>query len=450
MKRAAVRVIKGAGLIFEETFEGLQYFPVNQDEKPTSNTVHAIENNGSADALSFPVYAGTKTARFRLSKDEPLFQGETYRTEVTIVKAEDDSRVTANSWYGFKILFPKAGGEPDTRKSSINQWFEDGGNELTLRTMNGAAFMELETGTSVYQWDLYSDKAGMEADNVAATFAKHPLEEWAQFTFNIIHKLDASGFIKIYRNGVLIHEYSGPTIHLKIPKWKMGIYSSFTKSILPFKIVYFDDVRVGNDQSNLQEMLGAAPISEALTVLADNDFVVEAPIKTAVFQTIIGGMAKAGIYNVKVTATGPDSATATDEMKIAVKPVEVIPPEPPEPTGDPIQEFILIDAGLDSEIGPMAEGGSYKIPASKKLNIKVNVTAEVAKVGFVCTGPTGKSSTDKGAPFSLHGDTGTSPVNYYYGNWGPPGAGAYKLVATPYNAAGTALASKTINFSFTA
>jgi hypothetical protein len=224
--------------------------------------------------------------------------------------------------------------------------------------------------------------------------------------------------------------------------------------------MFFDDIRVGNNTATLGDMVGGTgggivppvpPVTDELNLMVDNDQVLELPVNATTFVSRISGM-KAGAYVVKLSATGPDGAAATDEIKIDVKPVEVIPPEPPD-TSEPIKAFILVNAETEKDVVTIAEGASISLATSgNKLNVKVTTNENVNRVEFVCTGPTPKSSNDKGTPFTLQGDSlrTDGSVNYNYGNWGPPAIGAYKIVAKPFDSTGKEMTGKTINFSFKA
>jgi len=428
------------------------FMPENEDSKPTKNTVHAIENNGIATAMRQENKVGQGAAQFYLNKTEPLYEGETYRTEVTIVKAEEDARVTETGFYSFKVLFPTDGGGADDRKTSINQWFEDGSDELTLRTMYGFCFLELQNSSKVYRWDLFSTAKNEDASTTG--FVLHPFEVWHQFAFHIKHHL-TDGFIKVYHGEQLIHEYIGSTIHVKRPKWKIGIYSSQSKSTLPYKRVYFSEIKVGNYKATLADMIGSdvvvppiePPIEPPVEVIPPefkvslgDDVVIQAPVDDAISVANYYDMAP-GSYVAKITLTDSEGKSVSDEMTITVKPV---------PPTSPITGFEIINAETEREVITIVEGGSYSLSGLglKKVNIKAVTTTSITKVTFECTGPTPKTSTDKSSPFSLHGDEikSSGGINYYYGNWGPPAVGNYTLKATPY-IGDTVGESSTIHFS---
>ena len=404
-----------SNVYFVETCDNPNSFlPENEDEKATPNTCHGWEIYGE-NGLSQVTYAGRPAARFEVNKEWGQDHKGDYRNEVTIVKAEDDDRVTEEGWYGFRILFPNQGGQSDERKTSHNQWFEDGGNELTLRTMQGMCFLELEKegadGEETHRWDLYSNK--YTNDNSCTGFVKHPLEQWDQFTFHIHHSADDDGFIKVYRGNQKIHEWHGATIHSEIPKWKIGEYSSFTKSTVPFKVVYFTDIKVGNDQASLEEMIGSSEVIPPVEP-------VEPPIEPP------------------------------------IEPVE--PPVEPPPTqaGNVITGFFLVNAATEEVVEGMGNGTAMKNGESysiKKYGSKLNVLTEtgtdVTRVDYLLSGTYASTTKDKGKPFSLWGDDGKG--NFYYGDWGnPPKTGSYTIKATPSNAAGAKGTPSTITFTLIA
>lgn len=351
------------GIIFDEDFEegygsSPSWLPMNQVDKPTLNTGHSIENNGYPLALSRVNYNGRNCGQWRLIKTEPLYQADTkppgtYRTEVTIVKADEDVRVTAESWYRVRVCFPTDGAASDTRKTSIMQWFEDGSDELTLRTQYGRCFLELQNGGDEYRWDIFSTNTTVNNTSVAS-FAFHPLDEWTQLIFHINHQLDGTGFINVYRDGVLIHEYDGPTIHEKVPKWKIGIYSSYTSSSVPYKILCYDDIRVGDEDSNLAQMMGSENTPPVANAGSDQN--IASPESTATLTgdgstdsdgtitdyewTQLSGPNTAGItspssantgltglipgtYTFNLQVTDDDGATNSDTVDVVVDPVPV-------------------------------------------------------------------------------------------------------------------------------
>jgi len=369
--------INSQSLLFEETFEDIYgstptWFPVDQTApKQYLNSVHAIENNGEPLALQNLVTTGgnTHAGRWHLDKDEPLFQGSTYRTEVTIVKATEDTRLTGESelWYHFDVLFPTDGNyfpgavapftEYNQRKTSINQWFEDGSDELTLRTQHGRCFMELQSAAGEYRWDIFSGATTFNNTSVAS-FAFHPLDQWDDLTFHINHKKDATGYIEIYRNGTLIHTFTGPTIHSIVPKWKIGIYSSQTQSTVPYIYLYYDNIRVGNKNSNLNEMMGTVPGNQPPLSAAGNDQTITLPtssvslngssstdsdgtITTYAWTKLSGGAATItspssanttvtglvqGTYVFRLTVTDNLGATDFDDVTVIVNPVPNVAP----------------------------------------------------------------------------------------------------------------------------
>lgn len=247
-------------LIYQENFELNQWFPLSGTEL---NKTHNIENCNDNSTQSPATYDWTlsrvadqafrqaKAARFEVKKGQPLVgSAQRVRSEVTIIKG-DDPRFTAEIWYAFAMMIPSNGGESDNVRCAINQWFEDGSDETTIRTHRGRAFLEL--GTQNYkQFDLFSSQT---AENDSSQLSNHPLNEWHEFVFHFKHSMGADGLIEVWRDGEKIHTIPGPNIHSKLPKWKIGLYESgMANSNVDHKVIYFDNIRIGKANATLQDM----------------------------------------------------------------------------------------------------------------------------------------------------------------------------------------------------
>jgi len=180
---------------------------------------------------------------------------------------------------------------------------------------------------------------------------------------------------------------------------------------------------------------------EKLELMLDDDATVQLPKDVHSFTGIVAKL-KEGTYDVKVTVTGVGE-TVDSTKKIMVLGEKVLPPSSSLVTG-----FRLINASTDTEGIDIVEGGSYSLAIhGSKLNMKALVTdASVSRVKFELSGVQNTLYIDKAQPFCLHGDNGKG--DYYAGTWNPPPLGAYKLIATPIDAAGIELSPKEINFSF--
>ena len=251
-------------LIYEETFEGNSYFPLTGN---TINKTHAIENCATDWALSRvtdPVFQGHKACRFETRKDQELVgAAERIRSEVTIIKADEDERFTPDMWYSFSVLFPSKEFKYNEKRDCFNQWFEDGSRETTLRTEKDRAYLEVAPPLDsplMMRYDLFSSRSGTKGN--IDSFDIIPKDQWHEFVFHFIHSKGEDGLIEVWRDGVKIHRITGRNMHLKYPKWKIGLYSSIRKYTLDSKAIYFDNIRVGNASATFADMTSISKSSQ--------------------------------------------------------------------------------------------------------------------------------------------------------------------------------------------
>lgn len=250
-------VSRSANILFEETFEGSTLF----------STALGIENCGLDYALqyvTYPVFQGSKAVRFEIKKDQPLVgSAQKVRSEAAIFKGAGNTRFTKEMWYSYALYFPSVGMEYDAEKECITQWYEDGSDETSVRSEKDRAYIEVcpEAGSSILKkYDLFRTD---EITGVAfltgspTSFVAIPKDSWHQFTFHIIHSTGSDGLIEVWRDGVKIHTILGRNMHLQYPKWKLGLYkaSFLSKSSLrDNRVLYFDNIKVGNADATLSEM----------------------------------------------------------------------------------------------------------------------------------------------------------------------------------------------------
>ncbi|WP_114782363.1 polysaccharide lyase [Botryobacter ruber] len=358
-------------LLFEETAEGKYIFPLSGSK---INRVHLLENcdhNWTLSKATNPSYQGKRAIRFEIRKEQPLVgSGAKIRSEVTIIKGTEDTRFTKDIWYSFAVYFPSVGFEYDDTRDCLNQWYENGKNETTIRAEKDKVYLEVTpaAGADLKVYDLLSSNSGIGSGaSVLSTFTSIPKNQWHEFTFHFIHSEGADGLIEVFRNGVKIHHITGRNIHLEYPKWKLGLYkTSFLDGSSPHssRVVYFDNIRVGKAGATLADM-----VSKATT----------------------------------------DSNTGSNY----------------------IESFTLVDASTEKDIMTLRDGAKIDLSklGVKKLNIRAN-TRFPAVVKFKLSGEERETYIDDIAPYALFGDN--KKGNYYYGDWNPPSTGSYTLKATPH------------------
>lgn len=209
-------------------------------------SAEGIENSGLPYALQFE----DGYARFEIRKDQPLVgSSKKVRSEVTIIKGDDKRFTPKGMWYSYYVYFPSVGMEYDDTRDCITQWYEDGSDETTVRVEKGKVFLEVlpAKGSKVFtRYDLFSDK---ETKGSVTEFSDMEKDVWHTFTYHFVHSKGSDGLIEVWRDDVKIHNIPGRNMHLKYPKWKIGLYkASFLNksSERDYRVIRFDNIVVAN------------------------------------------------------------------------------------------------------------------------------------------------------------------------------------------------------------
>ncbi len=230
----SVTLVSSPNIIYEETVEGLTPF----------STAHDWDIGTWDYALQFvnsPVYKGLKSARFEIRVDQPLVASGK-RAEITIIKGATEG-MAKEMWYSYAVYFPTVGYEYDREREIINQWYQSGSPATSLRTQNDRIL--LESGNSTSNRKKY-DVGAITKDT------------WNTFVIHFIHSYGSDGLIELWFNGTKKLTIIGGNMYNDIlPKWKIGLYKSAFKSgtsDVTRRIIYFDNVRVGNNLSTYETM----------------------------------------------------------------------------------------------------------------------------------------------------------------------------------------------------
>jgi len=383
---------KGDRLLFEGNTEGLLYEENFEGSSPFSTGV-GIENCGLEYALrlvTYPVFQGSQAIGFEIRKDQPLVgSSQKVRSEVTIIKGTEDPRFTREMWYSYSLYFPSAGMEYDATRECITQWYENGGDETSVRTEKDKAYLEVcpPEGSSIStKYDLFNTDITSPTASTSGppgSFMTIQKDTWHEFVFHFIHSTGSDGLIEIWRDGIKIHNIVGRNMHLQLPKWKLGLYKvSFLdkSSLLDSRVLYFDNIKVGNADASLEKMRG---------------------------------------------------------IPSRVSPAEVI-------------NYTLVNAGTEKDIATIISGATISLSelGVSKLNIRANTSTTEGSVKFTLTGAQSFSYVDNRFPFALFGDDGNG--NYYYQNYLLSTPGDYTLTSSTLinsNGSETSGIPNTINFT---
>ncbi len=103
----------------------------------------------------------------------------------------------------------------------------------------------------------------------------------------------------------------------------------------------------------------------------------------------------------------------------------------PEPFAAGIEEFRLLDAVSDTDLGPLVDGAVYNFSELPSLvDVLVNADQPVGSIVFELSGPITTTRIESNPPYVLFGNFGDD----YTGNPFPPGS--YQLIATPFSEVG--------------
>ncbi|MEI6946262.1 polysaccharide lyase [Paraflavisolibacter sp. H34] len=223
-------------LVFEETLENDKPFNC-YNQKSLGEWEYAIRY------VDKPAFRGERSVRFEIREWQRLVQGGK-RAEVVIVKGTDKD-ISREAWYSFAAYFPSSGYEYDNDREVINQWFQDGSPATSLRTQRDRFL--LETGNKRSKREQY-DLGPIEKDR------------WHEFVFHFIHDDDSKGLIEIWHDGEKVLKRRGGNMYEgNLPKWKIGLYkatfkSRYGTSQVNRRVIYFDNIRVGNRKASFEDM----------------------------------------------------------------------------------------------------------------------------------------------------------------------------------------------------
>lgn len=147
-------------------------------------------------------------------------------------------------------------------------------------------------------------------------------DKWTDWAFEIRWAANYTGYMKLYRNGVLRYTYNGPTkdkpydpLHETIPNFRCGIYK-FPYCQSPGtinttqKTMYFDVIKIGNSDMTIADFLfpTVPPATPPTVTNVGGNKVVTLPTSTTTFQTVSSTLSGT-IVTKQWTQTSGTSAT---------------------------------------------------------------------------------------------------------------------------------------------
>jgi hypothetical protein len=237
---SALRAVS-ANIMVHEDFEGSSAF----------SQVH--QQFGAKHAFGVmvdPEDRSNHAGRFELRQNDPI-QSNGKRSEVLFPKQDGKDR-----WYSYSLYLPSNGFEKDSNNDIITQWHQSGGGSpsTTMRVHN----------------DRFSVRSGnKKEDRKDYDLGPAQKDTWHDFVFHIVHSPGSDGLLEVWHNGEKVLEQKGGNMYaMDLPRWKIGIYKSAWGSRstdTDKRVIFFDNVKLGNDKASLAEMTPARNTSMEAT-----------------------------------------------------------------------------------------------------------------------------------------------------------------------------------------
>lgn len=198
---------------------------------------------------------GNIFVRYNITSTDALVSGG-YRAELW----SGNSVYGQDFWYGFSYYLPSDWvADPNTSWLNLAQWHttpDDGeigsSPPIALRISNNSWLLRrYESKVSCYTPIMNSSE--VEYDDIyngTNIFSDGSVGNWTDWVFNIKFSCGSDGYIKAWKNGVQVLDYTGVTAYNDSlgPYFKTGVYRS-TNVVLD-RYYYADSYRFGNSSSS--------------------------------------------------------------------------------------------------------------------------------------------------------------------------------------------------------
>lgn len=240
----------GQNLILESTFESASAFDkwIKEICRPSALQI----------SNAVPPRKGSASARFEFTKSDVLNYNGYVRAEIRQGSETDGER-----WYGFSNYLP---GDfvTDPLAEKIAQWHEVPDWDLGENWRSPPISFGIENGR--YYVQVLWAAAAVNTNNSKDGERKVDLgpvdkNKWNDWVFHIRFSYKSDGILEIWKNKVKVFSMSGPNSFndQHYPYFKIGIYKWGWNGWASYspedkRVLYVDEVRIGNRNSNLNEV----------------------------------------------------------------------------------------------------------------------------------------------------------------------------------------------------
>jgi hypothetical protein len=248
-----------AALVFSENFE-TNLFQLGEGATGDACCAHSISitqdlsrvGNGALQAVHY--------------LDDPVVHAGN-RAEISFEDAFQLSR-NGEYWFGFSTYIP-SNWQFETRESSwMTVWQIHAYPDLDMGEDWRPPALGLYIDRSDWQIAIRSDSNRISTgESIAEEYKTVPLQRgrWSDWVFHVKWSYAADGFVDAFLDGQQVQQYRGPTYYNdeNDPYMKMGVYRASTSAVYS-RVIFHDEVKVGDLSSNLEEVSPGLPPTECL------------------------------------------------------------------------------------------------------------------------------------------------------------------------------------------
>lgn len=224
-------------MILESTFESVSYL------SGWYNNQHCC--NYSVQQTAEQVKAGSNALRIEVRSTDASTSGA-IRSEITL----DSDPLNLDRWYGFS-LYLKDWADDDAGEH-VFQWHPD--------NSNGSAAMALLTTGGRFTYA--TNNNGTTSNNEYVDIGPVISNQWIDFVIHIRWATDTTGLLQVWMNGNQVINRSAVKTAAVTSYFKLGInkfgWGTQTSAVTQ-RILYFDEVRVGNASANYNDVAPFLP-----------------------------------------------------------------------------------------------------------------------------------------------------------------------------------------------
>lgn len=221
---------------------------------------------------------GANSLRVELRKSDPDIGGNK-RAELTDNSYPIPSE-TNRRWWSFSNYLPA-----DFARDSVHEILAQWHYRATKNYVSASPPLSLQIYKGDWIVELRYDSVDINTDNGSniklISFNLGPWQRgiWNDWVFNYNYSPDNDGSLKVWKNGQLVIDYKGKNFYRGSydPFFKIGLYrwvwsatwpSTLEQSVLSSRVYYVDNIKIGNQQSILQDFQVPDPVPANIAPVA--------------------------------------------------------------------------------------------------------------------------------------------------------------------------------------